>query len=529
MYKPVESEAQALRRYDPLRVLLAISVFSLLRERDPNRLARMLAKENINALAAFRDCQLAFVAKLVLHFFDKPRLSRRRFTWDDLLKACQSLTKHQTPNSYPVRSRDDVDRFFIRLAYQQFPDFYGDRETFARTHLLFRTCAKEVETDGGFNIDNAYDNATGLTLDKAWEITLALCGELLTNRKYGTIIGPMRAGNLEQILDIRDSDIARFIDMISKKPQEFQEIMKEPLYRIDPFETFNPNPLVMWPMLEVRENRWIIPIYPYLFRRGTEQMFYDVIAHKGREFTSFLGHVFEKYADQMLLTIGSSYEVIPAQTYRRGNDEYVTCDRIIIKDGNAVLIECKTKRLGLKTKLTADEQLLRDDLTDIKKRGDKSNVVHAIRQLHRTEQAIRAGHLGLEGLNKKINGKMYPIVLTLDAHYLANGEYVKRIIREELGEGDYPIKNYNWQIIDARGFELLCALAQKEDFLSIIKDKFSSSDKEVQDMTTFAEYKTENGQQITRQIPDHPAIRRELEKFWGNLEISRVGSGIDLT
>ena len=514
MYKPVEREAQALRRYNPVQVLNLISVLSIMRRKDEKRLANLLAKENLNYKVAFRDFQLAFVVKLIIHFFDKQRLSQRRFTWRDLLEACRSLTKHQAPSSYSIRSLEDINKFMIRMAYQQFPDFYGDRDTIARTHLLFRSCAKKVEGEIKFDMDAAYQEATGLSLDQSWEITLAMSGFLLTKGR-GIIIGPLKSGDLKE--NISDSDINKFISMISISPKEYREKMGLPIYKVDPYETFNPNPLVNWPVVEIDKNKWVVPIFPYLLRRGTEQAFYDVIAYKGREFSAFLGHVFEEYADLMLSTLGAEYKIIKARTYLRDGQKCDICDRIIIKNGEAVLIECKTKRLGLKTKFTADEELLRNDLTDIGKEDDKGNIVHAIRQVHRTEKDIRVNCQGLEDLNKKITGKMYPIVLTLDPYFCANGGYIKRIIDEELNKGEYRIKGYTWQLVDARGFELLCALSQKEDFMDLIKDKFSAQEKIVQDMTTFIEYQNVDGIQKPRAVPAHPVIKDELDKLWGGI------------
>ncbi len=71
--------------------------------------------------------------------------------------------------------------------------------------------------------------------------------------------------------------------------------------------------------------------------------------------------------------------------------------------------------------------------------------------------------------------------------------------------------------MDARGFELLCALSQKEDFMDLIKDKFSAQEKIVQDMTTFIEYQNVNGIQRPRAIPDHPVTKDELDKLWGGI------------
>ena len=519
MYKPVETEAKALRRYEPDIVLHAISKASAWRRRDIKGFARALAKENLNYRAALRDFQLAFVAKLVLYFYDKPRLSARQFGWKDLVQACRALTKHQDPNSYPIGSSEDLERFMIRASYQQFPDFYGDNDTLARTRLLFRTCAKTVVTKTQFDIDKAYREATGLTLDQPWDLTLALLGLILT-KNGGIQPGPLKAGDLKQ--NISESDVTRFVNMVSLTPQEFREKVKLPEYQVDPLETFNPNPLVNWPLIRLKNDRWVVPIVPYLFRRGTEQAFYDVIGYGGRQFTGFFGYVFEHYTDRILATLGPSYEIIPEKRYLRDGQPYDTCDRIIIKDGNAILLECKTKRLGLRTKFTADKELLRNDLTDVGEIDDKGNVVHAIRQLYRTEKDIRANCTGLEELHQKITGTTYPLILVLDPYYFANAPYVKRIITEELEKGDSPVRDFSWQILDARGFESLCALARHEDLLGLVAKKFSSAELEAQEMKTFIDNYVHYEKQMDRDILMHPILSAELDALWEEIE-SRYG------
>jgi hypothetical protein len=515
MYKPVEREAQLLRRYNPTNVLSLISAFSIMRQKDEKRLEYLLNKEKLNYKVAFRDFQLAFVVKLVVHFYDKPRLSTRKLTWQDLLIASRSLIKHQSPNEYPIKSLDDLDRFMIRTAYQQFPDFYGDRDTLARTHFLFRTCAHKVERKSRFSIDKAYIEATGLTLDASWEITLAIYGFLLNN-KNGFISAPLVLGDLKK--KISQDEVDKYINITSLSYKAYKEKMTLPIYKIDPFETYNPNPLVQWPIIEIENKNWIVPILPYLLRRGTEQVFYDVIASKGREFSGFFGYVFEEYVDTMLSSIGSKYEIIHERSYSYKGNNINSCDRIVIFNGDAVLVELKTKRLNLKTKFSADEDLLRNDLTDIDKVDDTGNVVHAIRQLHKTEQSIRANCAGLEDLNKKITGKMYPIVITLDPYYCANGGYIQRIIKEELGKGEYTVSGYDWQLVDARGLEMLCALSQREDFMGIVKEKFSTPEKAIQDMTTFIEYENVGGVTKARNIPDNPLFFKELDKFQENVQ-----------
>lgn len=509
MYKPIETEAQRLRRYNGDAVLNSISKASVWRRRDEKSFAKAMAKENLNYEVALRDFQLAFATKLVLYFYDKARLSPRQFTWQDLIETCRSLVKHQNPSSYPLKSPEDAEKFFIRAAYQQFPDFYGDSDTFARTHLLFRTCAHFMKKNRSFDVDGAYTGATGLTLDQAWDITLALYGLLLSSGG-GIQPGPVTAGDLKQ--NFTNTDIARFFDLISLTPEEFKEKMKLPLHKLDRFESFNPNPLVTWPIIKLESDKWVIPIFLYLFRRGTEQIFYDVIAHKGRDFAGFFGYVFEEYADRILGTIDNTYKIIREIRYMRDGQTRDTCDRIVVKNGDAVLIECKTKRLKLKTKFTADEKLLRNDLTDVAKDDDKSSIVSAIRQLYRTEHDIRRNCGGLEELNRRITGRIYPLVLVLDPHYLANAPYIKKIITEELKKGDVSITNYNWQIVDARGFEHLCSLARTEDFIYLINKKFSAPELAMQDMETFLEnFVKERG--INRNVLVHPAINAELQAF----------------
>ena len=515
MHKAVKEVAKKLRRYDSIRVLNMISQISVLRQ-DRESFGKLLAQFNLNPAASLRDCQMAFVSKLVLKYWGKLRAPQKNFTFKDLVNFSATLSGTQTPKSYPLKTLEDVNRFFMRTAYQQFPDFYGNSETLARTHLLFRTCAKEVEKETGFDVDEAFEQATGLTLNKFWEITLLISG-LLLQQKHGVIKTPLKP-DAQLNRNLSESDVARFLNLISLKSEEYRQKMELENYQVDPFETFNPNPLVNWPVVKIDDHTSVVPIFPYLFRRGTEQAFYDVIAFKDREFSGYFGKVFEAYTDKMLSLIGSNYEIIKEPSYKSGNKLYKTCDRIIIGNGDAVLIECKTKRLGLKTKFTANEELIRNDVTDVGK-NDKGNIVHAVRQLKMTEQAIRGGFEGLENIGRKITGQLFHVVLTLDPYYFSNAGFVRRIINEELKKGDYPVEGFKWQLIDANGLEMLCSLSQKLDFMDLIKEKVSSPNLEEIDMTTFIEYENIGGKQTVREIPQNKIIMNELDKFHENLQI----------
>ena len=270
-------------------------------------------------------------------------------------------------------------------------------------------------------------------------------------------------------------------------------------------------------MIRLEGERWVVPSPPYLFRRGTEQAFYDIISHAGREFAAFFGYVFEEYVNRILSTLGSDYDIVEEREYKRDSHPYRTCDRIIIRGSDAILIECKTKRLSVKTKFTTDYkrqgELLRIDLTDVgKTRDDKGSVVSAIRQLYRTEMAIRSNCAGLEALHARITGRFYPLVLVLDPYYSANAPYIKGIIAEELRKGDSPVEDYDWQVVDARGLEPLCALAREVEFIDLVDKKFSTYELQVQDMPIFLEGITRE-ENISREVLVHPVIDREIDAF----------------
>ncbi len=511
MYKPVEQVAQSLRRYDPDMVLDFISQVSARRVTNPQRFATELAKHNLDERLHLRHFQLAFVCKLVLHFYEKKRRSRRQrqFDLDDLVALSQSVVGHQDPNAYPVNNHESFHRLMIRLAYQQFPDLYGDGDVLARTHLLYQTCAQAVGSSRGYDINKAYKNATGLTIDQVWDITLAIWGSI-QQKGTGMLPGPIRAGDLSK--RISDIDMEHYLDMFSLNPHDFNSVARSSTYNVDPHETFNPNPLVSWPIIRLDGNSWMIPILPYLFRRATEQAFYDMIKTHGRQFATFFGYVFEDYARRILEPLGDDHEVIPEQEYMRNGDRVSTCDFIVVKDGDAVLIECKTKRLKLKTKFTADRELLRNDLTDVGKKDGKSSVTHAVRQLYLTERDIRNGCPGLETLRDKITGRFHPVVLTLDPYYLANAPYIKSIVAEELKKGEPQVEHYDWHTMDPRTFQQLCALAPHKGLTVLLENKSSTTNAMESEMGNFL-HNLATGELGMAFVPVHPVIKDELNLF----------------
>lgn len=77
---------------------------------------------------------------------------------------------------------------------------------------------------------------------------------------------PLKAGDGVN-KNVSDSDITKYLNLVSLKPEQYIEKMKLPQYQLDYYETFNPNPLVTWPVIEISNDKSIIPIFPYLFRR----------------------------------------------------------------------------------------------------------------------------------------------------------------------------------------------------------------------------------------------------------------------
>src|SRR5207302_4408466 len=73
--------------------------------------------------------------------------------------------------------------------------------------------------------------------------------------------------------------------------------------------------------------------------------------------------------------------------FKYGPDNRDSIDWTVLEGSKATLIECKTRRLLLPTKVTADQNLLRRDLEDI---------IKGARQLSRFREDVRARMAGTE-------------------------------------------------------------------------------------------------------------------------------------
>jgi len=491
-------------------MLHAISRASALRLTDRRAFDDALAKNGFDPRVCLRDYQLAFVTRLAIEHFDKPRLSRRKLQPHDPIEMCRLMTKYQSPAEYPVTDADDAHRFMIRVAYQQFPDFVGERDTIARTYLLYKDCAQEVSSKLGFNINERLYRATKLSLEQVWDLTLALFGLTLA-RKGGIVQGPLTIGDLGSSMS--QSHLDRYLKMVGATLGEYQSLAHHPTRAFDPYETFNPNPLFDKPVLQLDGNRWVVPIPRYLLERGTSAIFYDLIGHYGRDFAGYFGYVFENYVDRILSVLPHDCEVLPEFTYQVGSQTFHSCSRIVIGHGDAALIECKTRRLRIDTKCTADEKRLRRDLTDWNVLEDKGSVVAGIRQLHRFNSHVRQRVPGLRDLCDRVSGRIFPIIVVLDPYYFSNAPYVGRIIDEELQKGTDPVRGFEYQIVDITGMEMICALAKKDSFFDPVERKFSEPAHQGSDLKPFIDQLCKEGEVAL----EHPVLRAALDRFWSEL------------
>ena len=470
MYAPLKNKAKKLRRYDVSELLELVSRTSSWRLRESGVVDQKIQSRGYHPQSRLRDYQLAFVVRLAVECHDKPRLSPRKLDLDALIEMCWWITEYQSPEQYPINGADDAHRFMMRIAHQQFADNVSHYATVARTYVLYTDCAKSVSSRLRFDLDAKLHEAIGLGFHQILDLTLALY-HLATEGGEGAIQGPINIGNLEK--HISQTQLDTYLGIIGASLDEYRSLARNQAMSFDPCGTFNPNPLFDKPMLHLAGDRWCVPISRYLLERGTSGIFYDLISRHDRDFASYFGYVFEEYVDRILQVLGPGLEIVREFTYRVRGQQYHSPDRIVLGHGKAVLIECKTKRLRIDTKCTADEDLLRRDLTDQGAPHDKGSVVSGVRQMHRFLNHVRQGVPGLQHLHEPMSGEVFPIVLVLDHYYFANAPYARRIMDEELAKSENPVSGFDYQILDVAGLETICTRSRDESFFELLGKKFT--------------------------------------------------------
>lgn len=306
---------------------------------------------------------------------------------------------------------------FLLRAGRQF-DFQGElRHQLPRTVLLLRDTWPRVKQAAAISPLEDLERITRLSFDQLLFFGWAYAGASASGffRPYSE--GPT------PLFSIAAQDA--FLRWISADYSTIRQLVAD-AKKMLPNESFDPfrfNPLTVFPAIRPDQQPdprngpvYLVPSQRLLFER-VHRGLYHVLAdhHRGESdgenpFRVAFGFVFQEYVGELLRRALGAEHVIAERTYREGPSDVQTVDWIVVEGDRGVLVEVKQSTLSLPAKTLGDLARARADT--------KKSLAKAMRQIERTEAAIRRRVSGLEDLAHI--SEFEHLVVTYDTLYWAN-------------------------------------------------------------------------------------------------------------
>ncbi|MCH7801484.1 MAG: hypothetical protein IIC24_08090 [Chloroflexi bacterium] len=410
----------------------------LLRQCKVEDSLRTIANAASNGSESERPSQLALVVRFLLEDESAAHTRDRTLTADDLAAACEMAASIvSSPDSaFGAPVSDSAWSMAHRIAYQQFPDQEESRYV-PRSLAIYRQIAPTLVENGGFDFEQSYQQAYGLTIDDAWQIGYALTRWCLSNP--GIAFSP---STLQQQLELEHIDQGKYRKFLATQSCDYdvyRSMLSTPTEGQPHFEPYNLNPFRKYPILTLPGGNHLLPIPGYLLRRITHGLYYDLIELDRPGYISLIGRTFREYTGRLLSELTSdSLSQLEDGLW------------VVSNDDTAVLIECITRPFGALSRSTGDRTHLHADL------ARRAGVVDSVKRLQDIQNSAADGstsHAVLRG--KSVLG----VVVALEDFYLANGPFIRSIVDAELGNQKRAAMGPGIQLTHVGGLESACARA----------------------------------------------------------------------
>ena len=488
-----QSLRNKVRQFEPSTLLKCIAHVSALRIKDPHGLTRLLAKHLTNPHVGLPDFVLAELAKMTLDVETRPYYRRDKIpTYRDLAYLQQLYFDVDAEQNF--EDMDDVEQFFFRLSSLQFPSQDGVWQLVPRTLLIHkRPVASRTTKAGTFDTDLRFRQMMGLSLDEYTFLGVSLFA-LAVAARDGLL-------HLDHLLSIplpqyERTKVEAFLHVTSTDFDQFRTECKAKCHPQPGLEIYDYNPLVARPVVRLSGGQYVLPIPRLLIERVTSGVFYDLAATHGNEFLTYLGHSYQRYVGMLFEGI-EDIQVLPEMEYGSKKQRRLSPDWVIVHRDDAIVVECKTKRLRLGSRLPHMKDELRADL--------EKGVATAVTQLSTAVADIRNGAV----YPQISSARLFPLVVTLDESYFFNTNTVRSLVSEQLAMAGTSAIDY--QVAGTREIEYLSAFQNGARMLDIVSKKYGDPSAHQNDLATLI--RDMGGYQ------KHPLLEKTYKEFLAEMRL----------
>lgn len=496
-----------LRQLDAAHFALMVAGMSATRLMDHERVNSTVAKVGHPA-AILRHFQLALLLHLLFADAARTDWGGAKADMNDLADLC--LMSGYVRAQADIRASDELEvaAMAYRTFYQQYWDF-RDLTAWSRGLHVFRLASRAQEPrDRPFDPNAEFSKLYGVSLDEFLFLGFGLFAA--ATQQPGRTFDASTFKNFRIERGIAEA----FVRLVSNDFDGLRVQHTEWIHQgINPpgFEPYHLNPLRRWPAIALDGGRIAVPIPRFLLDRITTGVYFDFmesLSEKGRsEFGDFWGRGFEQYVGELMRSQRGFDNLFPEMSYELDGRSEVTCDWIVRDRDTALLIECKTRGLNPKARVTCLKEHIVASVSRPDSSNPESSLAGGLAKLFKVRDAVLKQAPGLERLQGVT--RVICLLVTLDPVTEGNQNYFRRILEEKAAQFGY-ISGTDWQMADIDGFERFCALvhASGESAVALLTEKLASPDAMVHD---FLDYFVKRAPNL--RVMDHPLHREGRDPF----------------
>lgn len=306
---------------------------------------------------------LAHIAKDILRVSSETSI--RDFGLDELRRALVIFENLPEPieTADPERQPFEHYRTAVRMANLQHPFQERLFLALARTSLLLEDSMDQTARGPDIDIPAAVAEVYGLPISEIIRIGVLIVVSARARPSAIRSLAKLSRSDLPMFADeLRAGSLRQFSQAFGARREDFRVACDVPVAPAQ-VEKYAFNELRRTPLIMIDEDRFYLPVPPFLVQAVSTGLYFSLAEHfrkdRANDFREKFGHVFEEYVGRILREGVESgqgkLEILPEISYGRGR---LPPDWIVIRDHDAILIECKSSQLSVKAKASIDEAVL---------------------------------------------------------------------------------------------------------------------------------------------------------------------------
>jgi len=293
---------------------------------------------------------------------------------------------------------------------------------FTIEHYLIKAVIRRL-SERDIDLDAFCQARFGLTFDQVCFLSFAVYATAARNP--GFVFTRQRYWD-DSHFNISQEQWETFLDGMALNFAQFQEKAISKAVRIEGYETYALSPLKRWPLVEVDNERYIVPIARDALERVPFGFLFDMreagLSQKAEgTLHEIRGEVFDEFAGRCLRFAKAGQQIYRAEeVVSAKRTKTKVCDWIVTDAQSVTCIEVKNKHFSLETDMRKEEQYLKKEL------AKSGGIVDAIVQVTETFNVLPNQSI----INMNVVKHKFAVIIVHNEHVMLNFQETRSLIAE---------------------------------------------------------------------------------------------------